>query len=387
MSNGDVSNDSSIEMRSRLALILAIYLVGCTIFTGYSVYTLWALHGPKRMLAISPTPDTSAKTGSEAAKTDDKGSDAGKVNQTNPKTGSAAGGSGAADKTAGTQGGTATAGGSDQKSDTKSGQPSEPTAKSGGQPQENGKIGGPGFGGDEKYDLIYSWKWMGRGPKEITGDTRLLLLVLMMGAFGSAVYALKGLADYRGQDKLMRSWALFYFIQPFEGSGIAVLMYLVVRGGFLSGTTTDVNVFGTCAIAGLAGAFSDTAFMKLNEVFNTLFKPQDNRGGKLTPPDSDTTGAAGSGKAAILAISTPSPLPDGTAGQAYKVALKADNGTGALAWSVVPPFPDGLSLSPTTGMIIGVPKTAQPAKDYTVTVKDSSTPPAAATKSLSLTIR
>jgi len=36
-----------------------------------------------------------------------------------------------------------------------------------------------------------------------------------------------------------------------------------------------------CAIAGLAAAFSDTAFLKLREVFQTLFKPQHDRGGKI----------------------------------------------------------------------------------------------------------
>jgi Putative Ig domain len=382
MSNGETSNDSNVEMKSRLALGLAVYLVGCTLFAAYSVYTLWALHGPRRVPAIAQqngqTQGASTKTGADASKTDN-GSAAANASQTNPKTG-------AADKQPGTQTGS---GGADQKADTKAGQNSDKQAdkeNTGTQTQGDGKVGPPGVGGDEKYDLIFSWTWAWWGPKDITADTRLLLLVLLMGAFGSAVYSLKGLADYRGEDKLKRSWALFYFIQPFEGSGIAVLMYLVVRGGFLSGTTTDVNVFGTCAIAGLAGAFSDTAFMKLNEVFNTLFKPQDTRSGKLSDPTSDTTSNQASDQTSKFAVSTPSPLPDGTVGQAYKVTLKADNGTGTLAWTVTPALPAGLALGAATGVLIGTPSAAHAATDYTFTVKDSSTPPATATKSLSLTI-
>ena len=245
---------------------------------------------------------------------------------------------------------------------------------------------GQGSGQQPKNDPVYDYAWFGVVHQEISGETRLLLLVLFMGAFGSSVYSLKSLGDYRGDNKLMHSWALFYFVQPPEGSGIALLTYLVFRGGFLSGTNTNsesVNIFGICAIAGLAGAFSDTAFMKLNEVFNTLLKPQDNRGGKIGDTTSDQT----NDKASAFAVSTPSPLPDGTVGQPYKITLKADNGTGTLAWSVVPALPAGLSLGAATGVIIGTPSTAQAATNYTFTVKDSSTPAATATKSLSLTIR
>jgi hypothetical protein len=47
-------------------------------------------------------------------------------------------------------------------------------------------------------------------------------------------------------------------------------LYLAIRGSFLAGIGTDVksmNPFGVCAIAGLAGAFSDTAFIKLRELY------------------------------------------------------------------------------------------------------------------------
>ncbi|UWZ82337.1 Ig domain-containing protein [Occallatibacter riparius] len=392
MSDDGTINDSNIEMMPRLALGLAIYLVLSTVITAYSVYSLWALHSPKKVPAIAQqnaqTQGKGPKTGADASKTDNKGGDAGNAGQTNTKTGAAAQGAASTDKAGGAQNSGA-AGGSAASSgavDT-----DKPADKTGTQTQDQGKVGPPSVGGDEKYDLIFSWSWLGLGAKEITGESRLLLLVLFMGAFGSAVYSLKSLGDYRGDNKLKRSWALFYIVQPFEGSGIAVLMYLVVRGGFLSGTTTDVNVFGTCAIAGLAGAFSDTAFMKLNEVFNTLFKPQDNRGGKIDGNAGKVDANAGktdanAGKVGGFAVSTPSPLPDAPVGQPYRAQLKAENGIGNLVWSVIPALPDGLALSATTGVIIGTPKTAQAAKDYTFTVKDSSTPPATAIKTLSLTI-
>ena len=56
---------------------------------------------------------------------------------------------------------------------------------------------------------------------QITDELRLLLLVLLTGALGSSVFALKSLADYLGDQKLTESWFTYYLIQPAEGAGIA----------------------------------------------------------------------------------------------------------------------------------------------------------------------
>lgn len=218
------------------------------------------------------------------------------------------------------------------------------------------------------------WSVFGIHLAAIDKDAQMLLLVVLMGAFGSSVYALKSLADYKGEGKLMHSWLTFYFVQPVEGAGIAVLLYLVIRGGFLAGTGSDIknaNTFGMCAIAGLAGAFSDTAFAKLREVFDTLFKPTDTRGGKLTNS---------------LEISTAS-LPDGVHGTAYgPVQLAAKNGAAPRHWVVAPNLPSGLTLDGATGILSGTPAAVCAKTGYTFKVIDSSTPPAAASKLLSLTI-
>jgi hypothetical protein len=205
-----------------------------------------------------------------------------------------------------------------------------------------------------------SWSLFFFGPWNINLEVQLLLMVLLTGAFGSCIYAMKSLADYRGDNKLFASWVLYYWIQPFEGAGIAFLLYLVIRGGFLGGTTADVktaNQFGMCAIAGLAGAFSDTAFLKLREVFQTLFKPQDDRSGKLAPKITTTT------------------LPDGVVGTPYKQTLQATGGTAPLKWSVNPPLPAGLTLDAGTGSITGTPTAVTPKATYKFTVTDSAPAP------------
>ncbi len=220
---------------------------------------------------------------------------------------------------------------------------------------------------------VAQWSFFWLGPFGLTPDVQLLLLILAAGAFGSSVYALKSMSDYRGDNKLYKSWVTFYIIQPFEGAGIAMLMYLVVRGGFLAGASTDtksVNQFGLCAIAALAGAFSDIAFIKLREVFLTLFKPEDDRSGKANAPKITTA-----------------KLPDGAAGVPYSQSLQAIGGTAPLTWSVSPNLPGGLNLDPATGAIAGTPSQTSSPTEYIFTVTDTATPPAFGTACLTLEIK
>lgn len=216
------------------------------------------------------------------------------------------------------------------------------------------------------------WRVFGLGPWDISQEVQLLLLVLCTGAFGSCVYGLKSLADYRGDNKLHKPWFIYYLIQPFEGAGIAFLLYVVIRGGFLAGTGADVkavNVFGICAIAGLAGAFSDTAFLKLREVFNALFQPRDDRGGKIGPLKITTTA-----------------LPAGDVGARYSQTLQAAGGTAPLKWAVTPSLPAGLTLDADTGTLSGTP-TAPSQKEYTFTVTDSAKPAASTSAKFTLEIK
>jgi hypothetical protein len=206
----------------------------------------------------------------------------------------------------------------------------------------------------------FRWWFLGTGPWSIHPEIQLLLLVLFTGVFGSTVYSLKSLGDYRGDNRLFESWLAFYLIQPFTGMGIAFLLYVVVRGGFLSGAGSDlnaVNQFGICAIAGLAGAFSDTAFLKIREVFMTMFKPQDDRGGKIGPRITTTT------------------LSEAIVGEPYNQALQATGGVAPVKWSVIPDLPAPLVLDKETGVISGTPTSVFGKNLFKFTVTDSATPP------------
>jgi len=113
-----------------------------------------------------------------------------------------------------------------------------------------------------------------------TADVQLLMLVMVAGALGSFLHTATSFADFVGNEKLARSWIWWYLLKPFVGMGLAVVFYLVVRGGFLSAGTEagKVNIYGIAALAGMTGMFSKQATDKLGEVFTTLFQTKPGEG-------------------------------------------------------------------------------------------------------------
>jgi Putative Ig domain len=221
-------------------------------------------------------------------------------------------------------------------------------------------------------DLKAVWLIWG-GKKEITLELRLILLVLFAGALSASVSGLKSFVDYTGDKKFDPSWYWFYYAEPFLGSGLAFIFYLVIRAGFLAGTSADVkaiNPFGFVAVAALVGMFSDAAFRKLNEVFDTLFKvaAKDTRSGKLSD----------------LTITSPASLPPATHGQPYTFSFEAKGGTPAYTWTAMKNPPGGLTLSG-QGVLSGTPVAAVPETGFTIQVTDSTG--ATTTKECKLTIQ
>lgn len=78
-------------------------------------------------------------------------------------------------------------------------------------------------------------------------------------------------------------------------------------------------------------------------------------------------------------------LPNGAVGSAYGQTLQAGGGTPPYIWSITGSLPAGLTLSPGTGAITGIPTTAGLAS-FTVQAKDSASPSATASANLSINI-
>jgi hypothetical protein len=109
----------------------------------------------------------------------------------------------------------------------------------------------------------------------IWDEVRLLLIVMLAGALGNLVHTVRSVYWYVGNRSLKWSWLAKYILQPFAASALAVIFYVVVRGGFFSPQTTFENTspFGFAALAALVGLFSEQAVLKLKTVAETVFQP------------------------------------------------------------------------------------------------------------------
>jgi hypothetical protein len=125
---------------------------------------------------------------------------------------------------------------------------------------------------------------------EIWDEVRLLLIVILAGALGSLVHTVRSVYWYIGNRTLKWSWLAKYILQPFAGSALAVIFYVVIRGGFFSPQTTFENTspFGFAALAALVGLFSEQAVLKLKRVAETVLE-RPAPGADATQQDEDSS--------------------------------------------------------------------------------------------------
>ncbi|WP_407682570.1 IPT/TIG domain-containing protein [Pseudarthrobacter sulfonivorans] len=109
----------------------------------------------------------------------------------------------------------------------------------------------------------------------IDREVSLFMIVLIAGAIGGAIHSIRSLYWYVGNRSLRYSWILMYCSLPLTGAALALIAYLVVRGGLTTSLSSseDVNPFGITAAAALVGLFSRETAEKLRSVFETLLAP------------------------------------------------------------------------------------------------------------------
>ncbi len=125
---------------------------------------------------------------------------------------------------------------------------------------------------------------------EVWDEVRLLWIVILAGALGSLVHALRSVYWYVGNRDLRWSWIGKYLMIPFSGSALAVVFYFVIRGGFFSPQAgfSQTSPFGFAALSAMVGLFSEQAVLKLKQVAETvLSKPE--KGADDKPPQKAET--------------------------------------------------------------------------------------------------
>jgi hypothetical protein len=117
-------------------------------------------------------------------------------------------------------------------------------------------------------------------------ETRLFVVVILAGAIGAMIHTLRSVSWYVGNREFRYSWLLLYVSLPFVGGALALVSYLVLRGGLTSSLATgqDINPFGVTAVAGLVGLFTQETTVKLKEVFSTLLAPAEKGKDQVAEP-------------------------------------------------------------------------------------------------------
>jgi len=140
-------------------------------------------------------------------------------------------------------------------------------------------------------------------------ETRLLLIVILCGFLGAMIYALRSIFWYIGHRMLVWSWLAMYIVIPIVGSMMAVVFYLVFRGGLFSPQTTvsQTSPFGFAAIAALVGMFIQQSAEKLKQIFETMMAKAEQGADSVTPsggakPTLDKPADPKYGADAILAL-------------------------------------------------------------------------------------
>ena len=95
-------------------------------------------------------------------------------------------------------------------------------------------------------------------------DKTMVLMVLLAGALGGLVHALRSLFWYAGEQKLLVNWVPMYVLLPFWSSALGFVFYLVIRAGLYQPTAgTSYLLVGLAALVGL---FSAQATEKLKAI-------------------------------------------------------------------------------------------------------------------------
>ncbi|MDJ0867627.1 MAG: hypothetical protein QNK03_16105 [Myxococcota bacterium] len=149
-------------------------------------------------------------------------------------------------------------------------------------------------------------------------EVRIFMLVVLAGAIGSFIHVASSAGDYIGNRNLRRSWLYWYILRLPVGSSIALLIYLLLRGGVMNASggvdLSEGPPYGIVGLSALAGMFAKKASNKLGEVFDVAFR---------TSRDEEL--ADKNVRVPVLEEVQPNPLKVSPPGKATTIKLIGDN--------------------------------------------------------------
>lgn len=209
--------------------------------------------------------------------------------------------------------------------------------------------------------------------------TNLFFMLIMAGALGGCIHAMRSLWWYVGNGVLKAQWMTMYFLLPFIGAAMAMIFSLLIVAGIVDNTTGRSTSLFIIAIAGLVGMFSQQAALKLTDIANAFFtkpgpgkdaKPQESQSvgergtgtGGGTPAITPTSGPAAGGTKVIIANTGFSDVKSVTFGGTPATSIKFDKATLAIT-AVTPKHTEGeveVVITNQAGTPVTIPYTYTP---------------------------
>lgn len=104
----------------------------------------------------------------------------------------------------------------------------------------------------------------------------LFLAVLAAGMTGGAVYSLRQHALHVARRSHDPSWTMWNISRPLLGAALAVLLFFLIRAGFVDTQQGDaLKPEGFIALGGLVGLFTDQAWARMRIVAESVFAKRD----------------------------------------------------------------------------------------------------------------
>ena len=162
--------------------------------------------------------------------------------------------------------------------------------------------------------------------RHVSIEIRMFVVVALSGALGGLLHATRSFAWYVGHSSLKWRWLPYYLGMLFIGAGLATVVYVVVRGGIVSGkaTTADVNPYGFAAIGAIVGLFSEQALEMLRRVANDFFAEPPAGTDQAKDPSVQTATTTETTTATTTATTTTVATGDGAATAPVVEALDAE---------------------------------------------------------------
>lgn len=104
-------------------------------------------------------------------------------------------------------------------------------------------------------------------------EVGLLSVMMLAGMIGACIYSLYAVSLHLGSyEDFNKTWTGWYLTRPWIGAGLALGVYVLIRGGLLTmGSISTVSLLGLAGFSILTGLFTEQVLHKLNDLADTLF--------------------------------------------------------------------------------------------------------------------